>query len=117
MTIALEDVKAGDWEAVRRAVDTLRSLVPDMGGASLSVRIGVATLTWPGGSQSTSGAVVQHGLGKTPVVVLATVLNPPVDAWSWVQTLTSTAFTVVGRTSSAAPAGGTTATVSWLAIG
>lgn len=121
MTIALEDVKAGDWEAVRRTVDALRSLVLDTGGASIGIRFGVTTISWAGGTPFSSAPTVLHGLGKTPVVVIpksATFLTGSkfvlVDAVLY----TSTDFTIQGVTDDRSnPAAATTCSVVWVAIG
>jgi hypothetical protein len=97
----------------------LWSLIRQLQGAldGKTIRSGTATLTWPGGSQTTSVATVTHGLPATPTEVVATAKNPPVDAWVWTGTPGATTVDLAARTSAAAPAGGTTVTVSWIAIG
>jgi hypothetical protein len=68
MTIALDHVQEGDWDALNRVVDTLRVLVPDAGTRSVGIRFGTSTVTFTAATTSATTAV-SHGLGATPVVV------------------------------------------------
>ena len=86
------------------------------------VTVGTGTITWPGGSFISNTITVTHGLGVTPVVTVVVSTGGsfgltaiPVLAAT---TLTSTTFaatvvTVDGNT----PAGTSTTTFYWIAVG
>jgi hypothetical protein len=117
MTIVLEHIQEGDWAAVNRVVDTLRSLVLDTGGQSLGIRVGVSTGVVFTASTSSATKTVTHGLGRTPVVAFA-IDNSAVAAGSGITlstgALTSTTFGVVGFFPSALT---TTIPFYWVVIG
>lgn len=96
-----------------RNFQKLAQIVPDTGGRSVGYRFGQVTCTWPGGNQQTNAPTVMHGLGRTPVDVQLTVISTPVDAWAWANSVDDDSFLLSVKTSSAAPAGATTCTVSW----
>lgn len=127
MTVSLEHIAPGDWGAVERVRQLLQSLVIDAGidsttkqPRSVGIRFGAATITWPGASPFATVAVT-HGLGKTPIVVLAgdagggtMATNIPV----WSAAPGATTFTAAAETSDAsAPAVGLTRTFYWIALG
>lgn len=113
------------WEQARDGVqdnfDTIALAAASFGGKSVEVRFGVSTVTWPGGAGTSNGLVVSHGLGRTPVVVVATqntssgLAKIPVVA---TQAFTTTAFTLyAGTVDGTSPANTATTTISWIAIG
>lgn len=68
MTIALEHL--ADGSISDHNFQKLMALVLDTGGQSIGLRIGTGTVTFT--TSTTSPVVtVNHGLGKTPVVVFA----------------------------------------------
>lgn len=75
MSISFEVVELHDGSvdaaALQRNINKLASLLFDTGGKSLGFRIGRGTVTFPTATQSNTLAV-SHGLGRAPVVVLAT---------------------------------------------
>jgi hypothetical protein len=82
---------------------------------------GVATLTWPGGSNQSTSLLVTHGLGSSPTAVVATAAAtagiaggaPTLDALLY----TVTNFTLIGYTNDGSlPAAGSTAQVGWIAL-
>jgi hypothetical protein len=116
--ISLEHIAPEDWAAVERVRQVLQSLVPDTGGRSIGVRFGVSTLTWPGGVAGSSIGTVTHGLGRTPVCVLATVNAGGVAGPAWTGTPGATTFPLAARTADgSSPGAGTTTSVSWVVIG
>lgn len=116
MTVALEQL--ADGSISDRNFQKLMRIVLDTGGQTIGIRVGTSVLTWAGGNQFTGTlASIAHGLGKTPKVILATPQNPPVNAYAWTGTISSTVFSLTGQTTAAAPVAGTTMTVGWVAIG
>lgn len=116
MRSPLEPIQPGDWDGVQRLVDLLSRLLIDVGGRSIGVRFGSGTLTFPGGSPSTSTVTVNHGLGRTPVAVC--VCNEFLGSIGSVNTLTSTTFQTLGFTvDGSSPGAGTGAPFYWIAIG
>ena len=112
----------GDTGPVQRNFDALARLALDAGGVSASVRFGTGTITWPGGSPRANTLNVDHGLGGTPIVVLATptsslgggVIFPVVATFAY----GATQFSASSVTSDgSSPAAATTHTFVWLAIG
>lgn len=114
--IALEPLL--DNTPAARNFSKLASLVPDTGGQSVGVRFGTQQLTWPGSNTTTSTATVTHGLGRTPVVVLANVVSGAPFAVTSLGTVGAATFTLNARTvDGSSPANGTHATVHWMVIG
>lgn len=78
--IALEHIQPGDWAAVNRVIDQLRSVVPDTGGTSLNVRAGSVAATGAiiSGSgftvtkNATGDYTVTLAFARAPVVVVGT---------------------------------------------
>ncbi len=81
---------------------------------SWRMNVGYSELTWSGGSEAKR--VIEHGMPKTPGVVLATLVGPgpgaPISLYT--DTYAATTFTAHGWNSS--PSSGTVGFV-WLAIG
>lgn len=108
-------------EALQADIDELAKAMPGLGGASMEIRFGVSTVTWPGGSGISNGLVVTHGLGRPPVVVVATQNTsvglakiPTVGT----QAFTTTTFTLfAGTVDGTSPTNTSTSTISWIAIG
>ena len=111
-----EYVADGDWDAVQRNFEKLRAFVPDTGGKSVGLRFGVATVTWPGGSQQSDSINVTHGLGKTPTVVFTQ--SDTVIAHARPASIGATQFAVQMRTvDGSSPLATRTDFVYWIAIG
>jgi hypothetical protein len=87
----------------------------------VEIRYGIATGTWPGGSPRANDTTISHGLGRTPVVVLATVVSSPSGTWFPVVatiSYTTTGFNLTAVTSDgSSPANGTAYNVAWVAVG
>ena len=122
-------------EAVQRNFEAIDALFPlhaqniandvlllAVAGTKRRVAFGTALVTWAGGSATSGGASVTHGLGVVPVVVVA-VPSGGVGAGGWapialVNALTSTTFTLFGQANGMnQPAAATTGTFYWVAIG
>lgn len=92
------------------------------GSRTYGIRVGSGTATWAGGTASSNVVVIPHGLGVVPVAVSITA-GGGVGAGGWVPigaafTLTSSNFSVVMQANGMnTPAGGTTGTFYWIAIG
>jgi hypothetical protein len=118
MTLPLEHVQDGDWAALNRVVDMLRSLVLDTGGRSLGIRVGTATVTFAGASPN-GQQTVTHGLGKTPVGFSA-ILTGADDVIPIIQggTMTSTTFVLVASSKTGVNiAAGQQRTFYWIVLG
>jgi hypothetical protein len=113
-----------DPQMAQFAIDVIARQFLDAGGQSLKLRVGTATISWPGGSVTSDTETVTHGMGSTPVVVLVSVassggmsgvtLVPTVQAFTYTSTQFSvTAYTVDAQT----PLNTATTPISWLAIG
>lgn len=112
--INLEHTGDGN-STIDRNFELLRSIVIDTGALEVGMRFGVATDTWPGAAQISTGVVVTHGLGTTPKVVFCQ--SQTVVAHARPTAVGATTFTINHRTVDAsAPAIGN-APVYWLAIG
>lgn len=79
-------------------------------------RVGVATVTWPGGAPDSTATVVSHGLDSVPTIVLATP-----DRTMWTSAIAgdrnTTTFKVDARTlDGTSPAAASTQSIYWLAI-
>jgi hypothetical protein len=87
--------------------------------ASRKVAFGSATITWAGGVPAGGTAVITHGLGATPVTVVA-LSTVTTGGFAVATYLTgapgATTFTVNGYAQGGNPAAATTCTVYWLAI-
>jgi hypothetical protein len=109
-----EYVADGDWNAVRRNFE-LDGI--DTGGQLVGIRFGNDTVTWGGGSPNTAVLTVDHGLPRTPVMVVVTSLASPNVSFIW-DSPTATSFDVQGSTiDGTSPAAASTAFFSWIAIG
>jgi hypothetical protein len=119
MTIRLEDI--GDpTSPVQRNFDRLEQLAVDGGSQSASLRFGVVNVAWPGGSASSTSTSVAHGLGTTPVAVVATLKDGGGAQFSSVAAFSYDAdsFNVQLHTDDAStPANTVTSVVAWIAIG
>lgn len=113
MTIPLEHIQEGDWAAVNRTIDLLRSLVLDTGGVSLGVRTGASSVTFAAGA--TADKVISHGLGRVPVWADAKTTNSTILEYQLLAatatTMTFRCYTTTQVTTSA------TFTFDWVAIG
>lgn len=96
-------------------IETLvRQLQGLLGG--LAIRAGAGTVTWPGGSQTSTALTVTHGLGRTPVAVVATNTSAPNPMFT--MNYTATTFQVVcGTNDLSSPANGVTNGFVWVAVG
>lgn len=118
MTVSLEYVHENDWAAVSRLIDQLNGLLIDTGGRSVGIRFGSNTITWPGGSGTTSSTTVTHGLGRTPAGVYVSASTTLGGTHINATSVGATTFSVQGTTiDGSSPAGGTTGTFYWLVIG
>jgi hypothetical protein len=119
MTIPLEHIQDHDWAGVNRVVDTLRSLVLNTGGVSLSLRVGTTTLTWANGAANSAVATVTHGLGRTPAAVLALGNGTGGPNLVVVQAFTigATTFQMQGGFLTGTSTGTTNVTTGWVVIG
>jgi hypothetical protein len=126
----LEYVPDVDWDRVRgnfQLIDSLLSLMGrDSDGfgftvAGVRVRFGQSTVHWNNGanlSDLLSG--ITHGLGRTPIVIVANEVTGSGADLVMVQTFTysATTFSIRGRfMNSAVSAGAADLTVGWVAIG
>lgn len=117
--IRLEDIGEPN-SPVQRNFDQLAQLVPDSGGQLSAIRFGVANVTWPGGSATSTSVAVAHGLGATPLVVVATLKDGGGAQYSSVAAFSYDAdsFNVQLHTDDAStPANTVTSVVAWIAIG
>lgn len=114
MTIRLDQIPVDDWDALNRAVDTLRALVLDTGGKSLGLRVGVGSGTWTA-SNLAADATVLHGLGRVPVAAGAWPINVTGIGWS-VMSWNATNIVVRGFGTSGSSFSGTF-NFAWAAIG
>lgn len=111
--IALEHVPDLD---IDRNLQMLAKLTIDAGGRSVGLRFGTVTLTWT--ANTASGSVsVAHGLGKTPVVVLATGKDAAV--FGQIPSCNPNSYTATTFTMSAETKNSWTGTMTlcWVAIG
>lgn len=112
--ISLEQLR--DGSTTDRNFQKLMSLVLDTGGLNLGLRFGTSTLAFTASTDS-ANRTVTHGLGRTPVIVLACASGAPnftdIPAFN-AFTLTSTTFGINGR-----KPGSSTVNISfyWAAIG
>lgn len=101
-----------------RNFQKLTRLVPDTGGTSVAIRFGVAALTWPGGTPFSNQTAITHGLGKTPLGVLATGNLGGLSALAvWTETPGPDTFVLQGWNPAGSPGGGAVDAVFWVAIG
>lgn len=121
MTIALDHLQEGDWAALNRIIDVLRRLVIETGGVSLGVRIGAATLTWPGGTKRSTNLSITHGLGKLPIIAFAEPMGGISSGAFAITTSFSPGVTSFSATAvtddGSSPAAASTCAIGWLAIG
>jgi hypothetical protein len=83
--------------------------------AQRKINASTVELEWPGGSPLTTIKKVNHGLGKTPIIV---VPNPSQVNMASTVNYTETQFEIRMRTGdNSSPAAGTKQTVGWLAYG
>lgn len=108
--------KIADGSPAARNFDTLARSVLDTGGQTAGVRFGVATLSFTASTNSAS-TTVAHGLGTTPVSIVATSKNgstfgqiPNCNT----HTIGDTTFGLTGEVKTAFTG---SVTVSWIAIG
>jgi hypothetical protein len=118
MSIALEQLHPEDWDAVRRNFEAVSKLVADTGGRSISIRFGLGTLTWPGGSRLTTAASVNHGLGRTPAAIAFGSVETNMHIAIVAPLPGSTSFTAQGNTiDGGSPVNGTQRSYYWIAVG
>lgn len=118
--IALQHVGPDEWEKVGSNFDALMQLVVDTGGKNgIGIRFGVATLSWANAQQFSATANVAHGLGRTPLVVLALGNGTGGPNLTTVQAFTigATTFQLQGGFVTGTSAGVSTVNVGWVAIG
>lgn len=104
-----------DVAAAQRNFDTLTRTMLETGGVSASIRFGTKSVST---SASTTGtASVTHGMGATPLLVVATALNSTGGLTNvCVDTIGATTFnTSIKFTDGVART--TSITVGWIAIG
>lgn len=112
--ISLEPVEPRTG-TIQRNFDKLKRAVIDTAGRTVGIRWGTAAFTWPG-STSVHTSSVDHGLGRPPVIVLATNADDNTAGLTRTYGYTDTSFTL----DVIAPANVTTGTgdtYRWLAIG
>lgn len=96
--------------------EAISQAMPGFGGKSVEMRYGTATVTFTASTDSDL-PTVSHGLGRVPVVVVATPFNvatyaniPKVDWFG----ATATTFSLAARAESAITLA---VSVTWIAIG
>jgi hypothetical protein len=124
MSLPLEQVTDYDGkldvDTVQRNFDAVSIAMPGLGGASVEVRFGVGTMTWPGGQSISTELTISHGLGRIPKVVVATMQT---NGQGQVVAVHAGAYTSTTFKAQAdwvqgfSPAAGTTMPVGWIAIG
>lgn len=109
----------GEYGVVQRNFDKLDAEVLGTGGIDAGIRFGTLTLTWPGGAAASNAVAVAHGLGTTPVAVVATSnTTAGTGLIAVVAFFDATTVTLQGETTGGfAPLAAATNTVSWIAIG
>jgi hypothetical protein len=122
MTLPLEHVQDGDWAALNRVIDKLRSLVPDTGGSSVGIRWGIGTVTWPGGQSLSAANTIAHGLGTDPAAIAITPIAAAGDGAGFSAQVTAGAvggvsFDVRLGVDSFSPVAGTQRSFYWIVIG
>jgi hypothetical protein len=106
----------GDNSVTDRNFQALQAFVPDTGGQSINVRFGTVTLSWSAATVATN-VTVPHGLGRLPVVVLATGKDAPATGEVPTcnpNTWTATTFGLNAETKNSWTG---SVVVSWIAIG
>jgi hypothetical protein len=101
--------RQANWE------ELLRRLIGTGAQSDLELRFGVATDAWPGGSDTSTGVAVTHGLGKTPVCVFTQ--SQTIVAHARPTAVGATSFNINHRTVDASTPAAANASVYWLAIG
>jgi hypothetical protein len=101
--------RQANWE------ELLRRMIDTGGQSNVAVRFGAATDAWPGGSDTTTGVAVSHGLGNTPTAVFTQ--STTVTAHARPTAVGASTFTVNHRTIDASTPAAANTTVYWLAIG
>lgn len=81
--------------------------------------LGTGTLTWPGGSQFSTGLTITHGLGTTPINVQTSVVGGATPLLALSQSsIGGTTFVVAAQTiDGSSPANTRTDTIHWRAVG
>lgn len=115
--ISLENL--GDGSVSDRNFQKLMSLVLDTGGQSAGIRFGTDTLTWASGQQFSAAKTVTHGLGRTPLVVLALGNGTGGPNLTTIQAFTigATTFQVQGGFVTGTASGVVTLNIGWAVIG
>jgi hypothetical protein len=107
-------------QAIQDNFDALFAGGLETGDRQIAMRFGVSNATYPGGTALGSALVVPHGLGRTPVAVVATGKNGTTQGVVAVETeaYSATTFTLrVQDVSGVARAAGWTVPVAWIAVG
>jgi hypothetical protein len=121
-TFSKDDPAGPDLEnRLQDVFDVIAQNALDAGGRSLKLRAGTGTIAWPGGAVLSTVLVSNHGLGATPVAVVACcggtaglTLYPSLATF----TFTATQFSVQASTvDGQLPLNTATAAVYWIAIG
>jgi hypothetical protein len=118
MTVRLEQL--ADGSVADRNFQALARFVLDTGGVTAGARWGTGTVTWPGGSPFTSTLTLAHGLGKAPVVAVATPQLAGASQVCSMNVVTFDATNVQWRgyaTDDTSPAAAVTKIFYWLVIG
>lgn len=90
----------------------------DTGGRRLAVRLGAATVAFPGASPASNIVTVPHGMGRQPVLVLGVCDIAGVWSHPMTGTYTTTSFDVKVRTTDGtSPLAASATTVYWVAFG
>lgn len=83
---------------------------------NMAVNAGIANIVW-NGTTGSNITLVGHGLGDIPIFYLAgLVVWPGQNAWAWINGVSATQLTVIGRNTSGIASGATTP-FGWIAIG
>lgn len=112
-----------NWDFLKKLFNGSQAsnLISTPNKTGIKITFGTTTGTWPGLSTRANNDNVTHSLGRTPTVVLATVISSPAAGWFPVvatisYTLTTFAITAV-TSDGGLPVGGTAYSVAWMAIG
>lgn len=101
-------------QAVQDNFDVVADAVANFGGKSIEIRFGTGFVTFTASATSAT-KLVNHGLGRLPVVVLATEVGTANGILYPTTAYTATQFQIVGGAAFGALTGNTN--FGWIAIG
>jgi len=118
LTLPLDVGSIQDY-TIRSAFEQIAMRFPDFGSRSIRMRFGTDTVAFTGGNTRSATKTVSHGLGNTPIAVLA-VLDAVNGAGAGgpcnVTNFTATTFDV-WATWASTPGGNFNQSFYWLALG